>query len=103
MTNGMTNGTGGSDSDDINVLMRRGHPCIADGEELAIDLVERHCRRLGCPARILEIGCASGITSQRIAERLPDATITAHEEYAPYAALAAERLRGSRAELYSKP
>ena len=90
-------------STDINILMRQGHPFIAEIEELCIDLVERHCRRLERKTAVLEIGCASGITSQRLGERLPESSITAHEEFAPFATLAAERLRGSRVELSTKP
>lgn len=92
-----------NDTRDINVLMRLGHPFIADVEDLCIDLVERHSRRLGRPTEFLEIGCASGITSQKIAARLPEVAVTAHEEYLPFAALAAERLRGSRVSLRSEP
>ncbi|MDB4952946.1 MAG: hypothetical protein JWO36_515 [Myxococcales bacterium] len=92
-----------SEPQDINVLMRQGHIYIADIEELCIDLVRKHCRRLGRPVTVLEIGCASGITSQRLARELPEAKIIAHEEYAPFAALATERLRDTRVVLRSEP
>jgi SAM-dependent methyltransferase len=83
--------------------MRQGHVYVADVERLCIELVERHCRECERPVRLLEIGCASGITSKRLAERLPYASITAHEEYAPFARLARERLEGTRVELCAGP
>src|SRR5687768_3790062 len=87
---------------DINVLMRQGHVYIADVERLSIELVEQHCRRRKQP-RVLEIGCASGITSQRLAELLPQARIVAQEEYPPFAELARKRLEGSRVLLHQGP
>jgi SAM-dependent methyltransferase len=88
---------------DINVLMRQGHVYVADVERLCLELVGLHCQRRARPARVLEIGCASGITSQRLAELLPSATITAQEQYEPYAALARERLDGTRVLLHAGP
>jgi len=88
---------------DINILMRQGHIYVADIERLCLELVEHHCRRRAQPVRVLEIGCASGITSQRLSELIPDAAITAQEEYAPFAELARERLAGTRAVLHAGP
>jgi 2-polyprenyl-3-methyl-5-hydroxy-6-metoxy-1,4-benzoquinol methylase len=92
-----------SRSTDINVLMRQGHVYVADVERLYLELVEHHCRRRARPVRVLEVGCASGITSQRLAELLPNAMITAQEEYAPFAELARERLAGTEVELHTGP
>jgi SAM-dependent methyltransferase len=92
-----------SPATDINVLMRQGHVYVADVERLCLELVEQHCRNRARPVRVLEIGCASGITSRRLAELLPYATITAQEEYAPFAALARERLEGTRVVLHAGP
>jgi SAM-dependent methyltransferase len=88
---------------DINVLMREGHVYIADVEQLCIDLVERHARRLGRPAKLLEIGCASGILAERVALRVPDLAVTGHEEYLPFATMARERLQGTRVVLETGP
>jgi len=88
-----------SKTTDINVLMRQGHVYVADVERLCLELLEQHCRRRASP-RVLEIGCASGLTSQRLAELLPHATITAQEEYAPFAALARQRLSTTRVGLH---
>lgn len=84
---------------DINVLMREGHVHIADVERLCIELVARHAERFGRPAELLEIGCASGILAERLAARVPDLAVTAHEEYAPFAALAEQRLKDTRVVL----
>jgi len=86
---------------DINILMRQGHVYIADVERLYLELVEHHCRRYEQP-RVLEIGCASGISSQRLAEILPHAEVFAQEEYAPFAELARERLRDTRVRLHTE-
>jgi SAM-dependent methyltransferase len=88
---------------DINILMRQGHVYIAEIEELCIALVRRHAQRLARPVTVLEIGCASGITSERLARELSDATIIAHEDHPPFLALARERLRGTRVDLRSGP
>jgi SAM-dependent methyltransferase len=92
---------------DINILMRQGHVFIADVEQLCIELVEKHCKRLehdtARQTSVLEIGCASGITSQQLAARLPATEVTAHEEYRAFAELAATRLRGTRVTLCTAP
>jgi SAM-dependent methyltransferase len=87
---------------DINVLMRQGHVYIADIEELCIKLVHAHCQRVRPTPTVLEIGCASGLTSMRLARELREARIIAHEDYAPFAALAELRLRDTRVELHSQ-
>ncbi len=88
-----------SKATDINILMRQGHVYVADVERLYLELVEQHCRRRKQP-RVLEIGCASGISSQRLAELLPGARIVAQEQYAPFAELARQRLKGTRVLLH---
>jgi SAM-dependent methyltransferase len=89
------------EADDINALMREGHIYIGEVEELCIALVERHCSRLRSQASLLEIGCASGILAEKLATRLPELQVSAHEDYAPFAERAAKRFDGTRITLHS--
>lgn len=86
---------------DIEDSMRRGHPYLADTADAVVEAVVRHARRLGRPARIFEIGCASGILASRVAQSLPEAKVVACEELPELAALARRRLEGTGVELYT--
>lgn len=89
------------DADDINALMREGHIYIGEVEELCIALVARHCKQFQGHPSLLEIGCASGILAEKLAARIPKLTVSAHEDYAPFAERAAKRFDGTRITLHS--
>ncbi|HWB78821.1 MAG TPA: class I SAM-dependent methyltransferase [Nannocystaceae bacterium] len=99
----MTETTTTASARDINILMREGHVHIADVERLCIELVEHHARRIGRPARLLEIGCASGIMAETVAARVPELAVIAHEDYPPFAELARTRLQHTRVQLVTGP
>ena len=88
---------------DIAEVMREGHPYIREGDEYIIGLVERYCKRLGRPAHVLEVGCGTGVFSEMLAERVPEAIVVAHETEPNVIALAKRRLARSRAELFTHP
>jgi SAM-dependent methyltransferase len=88
---------------DIEDQMRLGHPYLAETADTVVETVVRNARRLGRPARILEIGCASGILASRVAEALPEAEVAAIEELPELAALARRRLAGTSVDLHTRP
>jgi SAM-dependent methyltransferase len=87
----------------ITDLMRRGHPYLEESVEILIARIQERAKRLGRPARIFEIGCASGMLTQRIAALLPDADIVAQEELPLFAEHARRRLRDCAVTIYTRP
>lgn len=88
---------------DIYELMRKGHPFIADTEAAVLEAMTRRREALRRPPRVLELGSGSGVLTQKLTERCPDAEIIAHEEMAEFAPLARERLAGRRVVFHSQP
>lgn len=81
--------------------MRRGHAHLAETADAVVDAVVRNARALGRPARIVELGCSSGLLASRIADLLPDASIVAVEEMPELAALARRRLGSTGVTLHT--
>jgi SAM-dependent methyltransferase len=89
---------------DLEELMRRGHPYLAETAEAIVETVVRNALDLGRPGhepRILEIGAASGILSSQIARRLPRAEIGAFEGLPDQALLARRRFEGTGVHLHT--
>jgi SAM-dependent methyltransferase len=91
------------DQTDIEDQMRIGHPYLADTAQIVVETVIKNAKRLKRPARILELGCASGILASRVARALPEAEISAIEELPELAALARKRLARTPVELHAIP
>lgn len=88
---------------DIAEVMRKGHPFIHEGDEYIVGLVEQHCKRLGRPAHVLEVGCGTGVFSEMLAARVPSAKVIANEPDPIISTLAQCRLARSATELFMKP
>lgn len=92
-----------NNSVDINALMREGHVHLRDAEVIFLQMLEARTREVGRPARIFELGCASGLLTAYMAERFAEAEIVANEEFPELAELARSRLAGTRVTLYTGP
>jgi SAM-dependent methyltransferase len=87
----------------ITDLMRQGHPYLEESVEVLLARIQDRAKQLGRPPRIFEIGCASGMLTQRIAALLPGADIVAQEELPAFAEHARRRLRDCAVTIYTRP
>lgn len=83
--------------------MRAGHPYLEETQQRFMPILAARVRTLGRPARIFEIGCASGVLTRLMLDAFPDAEIVAGEELPELAALARQALAGTRARLFAAP
>lgn len=89
---------------DVGAIMRDGHPDIADGDEVIVDLVVAKRERAGRPLTVIDIGSGSGVLTEMLAKRLPDCRIVANDDEAALVAQAETRLADlPNASVFGKP
>jgi hypothetical protein len=83
--------------------MRQGHPYLSDSVEVLFERIQAHVRRFDRAPVVFEIGCASGMLTERVARSFPDVELIAQEELPSFVAHARRRLAGLPVQLFTAP
>jgi SAM-dependent methyltransferase len=78
---------------DVGAIMRDGHPDIAEGDELIVEVIVAKREKLGRPLSIMDIGSGSGVLTEMLAKRLPDCRIIANDTEPALVVQAEERMK----------
>lgn len=78
---------------DVGAIMRDGHPDIADGDQVIVDIVAAKREAEGRPLSVIDIGSGSGVLTEMLAKRLPDCRIIANDNEPALVAQAEQRMR----------
>jgi SAM-dependent methyltransferase len=87
---------------DIGAQMRIGHPYIAEGDRIIVDIVRELARSKERPLRTLEIGSGSGYLTELLMRAIPQANFIANEVEPALVALARQRFLHSPVELFDR-
>ena len=89
---------------DIGLQMRFGHPYIADGDKIIVELCQRHAElRSDRPLRVLEVGSGSGYLVELLHDAIPDAVLVANEIEPALVDLARSRFKGTSVTVFGEP
>ncbi len=88
---------------DVGLQMRSGHPYIAEGDDLIVNLCRQHASRSPRPLRILEVGSGSGYLLERLHQAIPDASLVANEMEPALVELARDRFRHTPVTVFADP
>lgn len=88
---------------DITLLMRSGHPQIAEGDDCMMSCVAAFCQKNGRSPRIFNVGCGSGYLAWKLANAFPEADIVAHETDPTLLEALSRRVSDTRVRIFTKP
>jgi SAM-dependent methyltransferase len=89
---------------DVGSMMRTGHPDVAEGDQVIVDIVAALRAEAGRPLRIIDVGSGSGDLSLLLTEHLDDCEIVANDVAPMPVAQAIDKLAPHhRASVFSEP
>ena len=88
------------ESIDVGAQMRLGHPDVAEGDRIILDMLMEMSRTAEGPLRILELGSGSGYLVEMIRRQIPNARLVANEVEPALVKLARERFAGTDVRVF---
>jgi SAM-dependent methyltransferase len=88
---------------DIGLQMRFGHPYIAEGDDVIVDICRRLAERTPRPLRIFEVGSGSGYLVELLHRAIPGAELVANEIEPALVELARARFHRTPVIVFGEP